>query len=452
MRKYLVTLFPILLILFAAISIRVLFFTTTQSPYITPDGYGYLELGKEMILRPSIKSIITPYRTPLYPIIMASYIPGPQEITKDTFTPAFFAGLRRILELQTTLGVISVICIYLILMSLGAGVVLSTIGSLYIALNPQIFLWERTTETEGLSISIFIMMLYTTVMLMKKVRWIPLVVFCLLSIVGFLLRPANILIPLIILPFIMWNERKNTQTLVALIICLVVYISVPGGYVFFNILNHHYRGIQQVSDLDIFGRILEFNMPIDATNTDPYFYRITQIAKKKHMTQPFKLLDTIDPSIYMDRSRMAQLGIFNRKVISDHPLLYVQHALSYVPNIIHDYTRIPEFARTDPSDRATFLARINAVFGATKYLTWLVFFLLPFAGFLWIKKRTIQSEFIIILSLYVLSQIAMSVCIVYYEEYGRLSSIFIPATVISIILGIRSVWKHWPTKKPVSLP
>jgi len=189
----------------------VLFAPIAPNMYIGGDSVVYYNLGKKMIMAPSLSTIVTPYRVPLYPFLVASFVPGPDEFPDGYLAPEIVLGVHHLMVFQSVLGVISVIFVYLLFISCNTGVVLAFFGALFFALNPQIFLWERTMLSEGVVISFFVIFLYACVCVLRKTTWYSLLFFSIFGTICFLTRPANLLIPLTVFPFIIWNNKKRNK-------------------------------------------------------------------------------------------------------------------------------------------------------------------------------------------------------------------------------------------------
>lgn len=436
---------PILLLLVGAIAIRSLYARLTPSITINADSIGYYSLGKSFLTSPSLETFVNPYRTPLYPIFVATLIPGPETFPTSPYTQQVNQGFDLLMYVQSMLGVISVLVMYALLLHAGTGKILAFMGGLLTATNPQLFLWERTMMTEGISISLFIILLYTMVRALKNPSLCWIVSFYVLGLLGFLLRPANLIVPVIISPFIIRAVWQTQWKRLVTIVLFCLYISVPIAFRTVNTTFHGYPGISQVSDIDVFGRILEFGIPVEAATSVPFFYHVVNATRKTSAeTHPFRVLDSFDPRIYTNRVRMRELGVFNRLVVSSHPLLYLQQAFLYIPRLIGDYEQLPEA----PNNAAYRIFRfINDVYGVSKKLFWIVLLLFPFAGIRWMQTRDSRFEILFLLGGSIVLQLVMTVMIVYYEAYGRLTAMLTPAAYISIILWMSTLKERMRSKR-----
>jgi hypothetical protein len=86
MKKYYIVSGIILLIL--SIAVRVAYAHLKPDIVLFADGQGYYRLGQAMIQNPSVQTIINPYRTPIYPLFLATVAKysNPSDDTNSPFS------------------------------------------------------------------------------------------------------------------------------------------------------------------------------------------------------------------------------------------------------------------------------------------------------------------------------------------------------------------------------
>ncbi len=140
---------PLIAILIASVFIR--YALSVNQPYIKlpQDGYEYYQNGISIGLNPSLASIINPYRTPIYPIIVNTSMALSGAFNSPIASPAFGRGADFLMFLQA--GVISVIFLYRILEIVNAPRLVIWISTFLTGTNLMTIPWERTLLTESIA-------------------------------------------------------------------------------------------------------------------------------------------------------------------------------------------------------------------------------------------------------------------------------------------------------------
>lgn len=332
MRRYII---GSLLLVAVAILIRIAYASYSPNITLSADSYGYYSLGQNIITAPSINSIITPYRMPLYPVFInyLAKIKGVFRMPIDN--PNFISALNLIMSVQTILGIIGIVCLFLFLLDLGISYKIAWLFSAFIALDIMNFRWERSLMTEGLGNTLLILQIIALIYVIRKPLLKFFMSYLVLCILGFFLRPAFTILPVLTFPFIAWLWRRNRRVIILCIITFGIYMSVPFFYITFNKINYQYPGIQYVSDITILGRIFELNIPVEAGRDIKYFYDTVQDHKKRNGSpMPFLFLEYYDPNFYNNKTRRRELQIFVNKVFMHNLPQYVIQALPSLPKVI----------------------------------------------------------------------------------------------------------------------
>jgi hypothetical protein len=229
-----------------------------------------------------------------------------------------------------------------------------------------------------------------------------------------------------------WNVRHRKRLVVAVILSIFIYLSVPISYSAINTIIHDYRGIQQNNEISIFGRILEFNLPVDAGKSVAFYYNAMMTGRASHQKSPFRLFNSIDGNIYRNPHMIQELRRFDSLVLLNQLFPYFVQAMQYFPKLIADYTPLVVLPNVYFQYTYQLLNHMNTIYGQAKQLTWIMFILFPFAILLWAREKLIQHEIVVIYPLIVLFQSLLTVFIVCYDDYGRLSS---PLTLV-VYLGV----------------
>ena len=103
-------------VFFIALIVRLLY--SLASPgvfYFNADTQGYYTLGLEMFTHPSLQTVITPYRTPVYPLFLngVMYLSGSGGTQFGS--PAFLRGAQVVALVQMIFGAFAFTVFYSVL-------------------------------------------------------------------------------------------------------------------------------------------------------------------------------------------------------------------------------------------------------------------------------------------------------------------------------------------------
>jgi hypothetical protein len=433
---------------FAALTVRVLYAIAAPAIYFNVDTSGYYGLGVNLFAHPSLQTLITPYRTPVYPIFLNAimYIAG---VGGSTFgSPTFLTGVAVVVAIQMLIGAIAFTAFCLVLTRLIPNRT-RLLFSTFLLFDVFVIGWEHTLMTEGLAISVSLAI--TTVlfhMLLGPTRK-KFMLLWLLFAFGFLLRPSFIVYPIATLPLVAWYFRKRARTVFLACITLAAAAIVPLAYAGINYAQTGYFGIQFVSDIDVLGRILGFTIPVASAKQYTYFYTTVIDSRKKDVVIPtgFQFLDQYDPSIYGKVYRFVELQAFNKTVILHNIPLYVTKAMGTIPEIlleVCDFTRVPASSPFIPTSVVWVLQQL---YGLVQYATLAVPFLWIVTGSIFLIKPSRWNTLIALIGTIAMSQIVLMALMVYKDvggQYGREISVIRPQMFLYLFLcGISALkWFH----------
>lgn len=432
-----------------ALLVRCIYSLAAPAIYFNVDTGGYYGMGMTLFQHPSIQALITPYRTPVLPVFLNAvmYILG---MGGTPFgSPAFVWGGQFIIAIQIIIGAIAFTALYQVLAR-----ILPKHARLLFAgfLLFDVFVvgWEHTLTTEGLaiSVSLFITTVLLQILLAPSRKKFALVGF--LFAFGFLLRPSFIVYPIATLAVAAWYFRKHARIVFWACVTLAVTCAVPLAYARINYIHYNYFGIQFVGDIDVLGRILEFNIPIDSAKSNSYFYTTVKDSRATGgTTMPFRFLEYYDSNIYGKAYRFVELQAFNRTVIIHNLPLYMIQALRTIPEILLE---VCTFTLVPPNS-THLLTQIVWIlqqgYGYAQYATLAVPFLWILMCIVFIVKPTRWHAITALIGTIAMSQIVLTALTVYKDvdkQYGRLISIVQPQMFLFLFLCavtcIRMYRKH----------
>ena len=421
----------ITIVLIFAVVVRVLFAMYQPKPLITADSIGYYQLGVQMVENPRLETIISEFRTPLYPIFLAS-------LSKLL---GFNDG-STIADIQQLVGVAGVIIFFSFLIRMGFSRKTTLIFSLLTAGNILVFYWERALVTEGLATTTFIMSLLIFAHTLQTPRTKNFILLWISYGINFLLRPAFVFLPVVTLPFLFIVFKRRSEKL-KVFITLLMSCLVPALYIVGNTVYHEYKGIQHVGDIDVLGRILEFDTPIEAGKAYSYFYEsVTDYRNRKGNPMPFEFINTYDDSMYVNTTRMNELQGFTRSVVLGNLPSYVTDAFATIPSAMTDVSPFIKISDDSIVFLHIFFSGLLIFYRTLLPFTLVALFLYPIAMYLFIKEKSTKRILLATLGSVILCQIFLTVLVVYKEDYGRLFASIQPLLFVFIIGTLQELFIH----------
>ncbi|OGG35923.1 hypothetical protein A2363_01640 [Candidatus Gottesmanbacteria bacterium RIFOXYB1_FULL_47_11] len=429
---------PLLTIFLLALLVRVLYGIGAPLIVYGPDSTGYYEIGRDIIVRPSTKTLLHPYRTPLYPLFLQGvfYAVGAGGAAEGT--AAFDYGIQTVVIIQIILGA-AAFAVFALSLKHWIGSPWYPAAAAFLLLDVFTFAWERSILTEGIGISILLLttaVLLSIIRLSTKRKFIGLFV---LFTLGFFLRPALLTIPLSSLPILAWYFRKNYVFLVACLLSLAAFIVIPALYTYANRVQYGFTGLQIVGDIDMLGRILETNIPIESGSQYSYFYNnIKDYQSKQLNPHPFRFLEYYDPGIYANMERFNELHAFNQAVMVHNIPLLGAYTIQNIPDVL---LAVNEFTLVQPNlgrPLTTIVWLLQKFYGSIQFLTLLVPVLWIISVVLFVKHPTRTNTVLTLIGAIAVGQILLVAGLVYHDigdQYGRVIAIARPHMALFLLLA-----------------
>lgn len=431
--------YTLIIVFLIALLVRIIYAIAAPAVYLfNADTVGYYDIGVAFFSHPSVQTLITPYRTPVYPLFLNAVMHVIGAGSAPFASPAFLWGSQFVTALQMIIGAVAFTAFYQILTRL-VPTRARVLFAVFLLLDVFVIGWERTLLTEGLAISVSLMI--TTVLLHILVR--PsvkkFILLWLLFVFGFLLRPSFAVYPAATLPVVAWYFRKQSRIVFLTCMTLAATIIVPLAYARINYANYGYSGIQYVGDINILGRILGFNLPIESAKNYSYFYTTVTDARAKYNFIPtgFQFLRQYDSNIWDKAYRFVELQGFNRTVIMNNLPAYAGKALTSIPDIllqVCDFTLVSPSSKNLPTQIVWWLQQ---AYGYSQYITLAVPFLWIPACIIFLVKPTRWNAIVALIGTIATSQILLTAFVVYKDiggQYGRVLSVVQPHMYLFLVL------------------
>lgn len=413
----------------AAIVVRLIFLQNALGYQATADSYSYFRDAQSIA---QTGQLADPWRLPVYPLIIrAAFMINGQNILREPNIFTYHTELWFMRVAQHVAGVATVILLWYFLMQAATPLWVTVAATGIVAIHPEIFAFERAILTESFYTVLLLGMLVLLQSLLRRYRVGLLLVLCVFCIVGVFLRPIMIGLPFIFFVFIGLRYRTR-HVVVGVVVCTVLYVMALGVYSASNYRTAGYFGISRIGDVNLIGKILHYQLPIETIPDAGGAKEIIRSYRQDPRSpDPWGVLDR-HPELYRQKA-FASISMFSRNVILGSWPLFVWRAVLDVPGSISVISQSAEF----PTGGNPLLQMLWAI---GPYLVIVNWGIVPALGFLLyeaIRRRRPVSWSVLILVATCVYFIASTVTIT-YDDYGRILLVILP---LLCSLFFWSVWR-----------
>ncbi len=352
--------------------------------------------GNEIVLKPDSqgyygeKQFFNPNRTPGYSMLTSFVLKQEPQYG----SPLFLEQAKILIYIQTIVGLISLIVLYDTLLALKVARGISLAFTVFTAINIYQFIWDRAFLTESLYISLFIILMRLFVALLHAPTMWTGVTFVLLSGYEFLLRPAGLMIPYLVLP-IVWLSHKTKKVLHMTLFLLLLYTAIPGTYIAMNKYLHNFKGVGYNTDFSVFGRILLFDIPIDSARSVTNLYqKVNEYrAVGGNVSIPWYFFVYYNNEVY---GKLSEVQEFNKLVIGGQPWKFALSVIQDIPKAFFDTEVYGVLYRSsNPSIARVFFDGLDWMIRVLQKSTIIFLVLFPYSVWVYLKKPTKLHAFLL---------------------------------------------------------
>ena len=403
-------------------AVRIFYYYHFPGIWVQADTYGYYDVGREIMSGSFFKFFVNDERTPIYPIFLnlTTFFSG--NFGVPILSNGFNTAMEKTILLQSMLGIFGMVLLYQTLRGAGIPFLASYIYTLFTSFNLLVFGWERILMAESLSTFWLVSLLFFIVKILKTEKTVYYFLLLPLFIIGFLIKPFYVFLPFFLTPFLCFRRTKKA-ILPGVIVLLGFYLSV-WGYTVRNEAVFHYRGVNKVSEINMLGKILQFDLNLEGAKNESFFYNsVKEYRMKKGEPMPYRFLEVYD--FYHKPELVAELGRFNYTVIKSNFPDYFFKSVRQIPEAVVDISELYVLRKPEENLLGFIFFKVAEVYQKMQYLNFIVFFSFFAAISLFLKQRNIKYVFLSILGVISLYQILFSVFLS-YGEFGRLISPGLP--------------------------
>lgn len=434
-------LFPILIIIFIAAVIRILYYYHFPGIQAQPDTWMYYYLGRQMMTGNFLKYFVNNERTPVYPLFlnMISYFSG--SLGAPMPSDLFSIAMEKVILVQTLIGIIGISVFYITLRIIGLSAVKSFLITLFTSCNLLVFGWERILLTESLGTFFLIFLFFVIIRILKQDKVVDYIYLLFLLVAGFLLKPFYLFLPFFVFPVIVYYRRNKTALWGSIIVIAGFSLSVL-FYIERNSRLFDYRGINKISEINMLGKILELNLNVEPAKEVPYLYNnVKEYRAKGGEPMPYRFLEKY--YFYDDPVLFRELGKFNSLVIKGNFMNYFTGSLMQIPRGLVYMSELYILKRPRESILGDIFLNIAKFYKIMQYLNFIIFFSFPVTLYSFITGKSFRYAVLALLGVISLYQIFFSVFFS-YGEFGRLISSGLP------LIFLYSLFSYWEIFKKIN--
>lgn len=295
----------------------------TQTPFawISDDSPQYIQVAQRML---AAHQLVDAYRTAGYPALLAA-----------TFLLTGGEHLTAVAVVQSLLLILTSVELYVLTVRLFGRRWMAVAVAALAGLNIYVITWERVIMTEALSYWLMVTLFLVLEQYLRGGRRAALAWVTLLSVAAILTRPIFILLPallLVCLALWWWRQDALRHHWKALAVSFVVVYALVLAYAGANGLTTGYFGVSDASNIDLFGKVLRYDMyalPLHGPAGQQYAQLQARITT--HIEQggalgrePWGFVKQY-PEYGADH--YATLGAFSAAEIRQHPWYFVRETL-----------------------------------------------------------------------------------------------------------------------------
>lgn len=333
----------IIILVIAALFIflpRYAYHTYNPDYYFFPDSFSYIDRAIDIVKG---KSLVHPRRLPLYPIILKSLLPIKEDsvINLNVIKQNAYIDFKPIENMQQYIGIIGSILFSIIILRLfGLGWKFLAMIIIFCT-DIFIFGWEKNILTESISMNLMIFYLFFLYKFIDSDNPIYFLLSIIVNNIIFLLKPAYFLLTMFCLPLLLYHYfiMKKYPYLSLIILFSLFSVILPLYYLKENKRLYNYDGITVVSDYNLMGKVIQYELDVSDVHIDNNYDSILKQCGTSHKSAEdtrkinncISLLN-IQDDIYKIKSNNL-MGKFAKTAITKQPFQFISKSILLLPTV-----------------------------------------------------------------------------------------------------------------------
>jgi hypothetical protein len=409
---------------------RMAYMATYPHLHLFADSYGYVGIGQNILLSPSLASIVNPFRPPLYPLFLNAIMVATGTFRAPIFSTAYLTGEWLIMLLQSSMSVGGIIVLYFLTLRIAKKPVIALIVSLLCVSAINLITWEWSLLSEGPASAFTVVLGYVSLGALYTPTWKRFVTIGVLSLIGILIRPSFLTFPVVVFLFIsLWYKKWPVISRAGIVFSLILLVLF--GYAKTNEYYHGYFGIQNGGDINLTGRIMQLRIPLTpAKDVHPLFELATEYQAKTLHSDVWAFLSSYQIDV-VTSAGLQNIRNFNHAIIVKYPLQFFTRALFELPQSLLA-TDAP-YPAPFPVSNPLFFTISNIIFRITQYFYLLTIPLMIGAWIRFLRGVSREEAQVTLLGTLAYSQIILVLISGPGNEYTRFYSVIQPFLTVVIV-------------------
>lgn len=408
----------ILLLLIISALVRYFYYFHAPGVFVSNDTYSYYLTGERMIAE---KLFVGDFRPPIYPLFLHLVSYAKNHAIVPMLTKPFFDAMSYVVLIQFLLDIFAIAVFYRTLLLINFKAKAAFLFSLIYSFNIIVFSWDRQLLAESFTAVWLTLFFYFLVRMVREPDIKSSIVFWIFSLIGVLLKPVYLLLPLPLVIIIFLFKTKR-HFLVGNIVLFILYISFIAFYTNLNFTRFQYKGLSRAGDINLFGKVLDFHLPLNQARNDKFYYQsVTEFWKNNQDMNPYRFLEQYDLIREERRQQALGVGPFGRQVIFANLSVFLYKSTLQIPVALMETSEKTVLLPYNSSPSAFFYQILFHIYKYMQIVFILVFPLLLADIYAFSKKKVSINTIFLSLGVISFYQIVFSVFLS-YGEFGRLIS------------------------------
>jgi hypothetical protein len=386
---------PLLVVSVAQLAAQLGTLLQPQVVAVNADTTTYVHVAHMLTWNPT--SWIDDFRTPGYPLFLRLIYLGRQvppspyracPTLSSIVHPVCATGFGPVVIAQVALVVATTFGVYTLAYRLLHQPWIAASAAILTGCNFYLLSWERNVSSETLSAALLIASFLVLERYVRRPSFPAAALLALLWTAAIMVRPFNVALPGVIIVLLVaraiWIDRTQLRKVLpsSLLVLLVVY-SCVGAYSLANGRMHGTTRLTLVSDVNLYGKVLEYHL---ASSPAPARYAAIRTASITYLAQTHG--GRISPWIAIAEQhggmRTGVYGAYARSVILQHPFAFLTQS---IPDLARAWlpTTYPVMPRYAGAPTSSPLVGITALYSQYRQVA-------PSAPFdLWLSASTVDE-------------------------------------------------------------
>lgn len=402
---------------------------------------------------PAYLHVVDRIQTHAYQLIDTWRLPGYPLFILLVYAFVGQGNLMAVSVVQAALFVLATLEIYALAVFLLRRAWLACLLALLIGPNLVLLSYVKPIMSEGI-----VLWLLTTLALslahfvrVVSVRAFWLLIICTVPL--FLTRPEWVYLPVPLAGYclyVAWRRGVAHRLFRHVLLSLLLIYAIVGGYSVGNFFMNHYAGLTAIENMNIIGKVLQYNMQDEADPQYAATVRKIDVYRSRGDWDPYHILPHVHELAQDNAAPAAQ---FAKSIILHHPLEFLAKSIPPLFSSLTDYSDSDRQNIPGPFD-----APLNALKGVyQKLYVWNISF--PFFAVIWLallcwkrtgsRVRVLTMGGIMLLVLYGLTITTLGGYS--SHDYMRVHIVFDPLLIL-ITWGSALTGLYWLLKRLILKP